>query len=587
MARINKDQLDTTLVDTTATQTLSGKSLSGSANTFTAIPNTSLVNSSVTVGSTSIALGATAATIAGLTLTTPTISSTGFTNAQHNHTGATSGGQLTDAALSTAVTVAKGGTGRATSTTAYGIIAAGTTATGAHQTLATGTAGQILKSAGAASLPVFATGAPADVALGNVTNDAQLKQASNLSDLANTTTARTNLGVYSTTQTDTAVNTRVLKNELVYDVKDYGATGNGSTDDTAAVQAALTAAGTTGGVVFFPPGTYFCDPVYAPIKVSVKGAGPYASIIKRRPATTTNPDSIGNLNFHGSSTTKFYAFFVRDIGIDGNKANITIGSGGDPYDVEGLSLKWSEQFTIDNVRTVDAYADGFDFDDCADGTIQNCVALNCGGSGIHFSEGSSRLTAIGNVASGNGNTLSRSGIDQYTLTTDCVFLGNYAYNNFRGYNIDGSGAVFAGNYSTGNTNTSLTPGVGRSWTPTFTNLSGGTLNYARFSMGDGWVDYELKYTMSGANVTGEVTFTVPVPISATYGVPAPIGRAIFGDTGVASYPGIAMVDGTTTIRVRPFNAAATYATTATLSATIPFTWGSTDILFVNGRYKIA
>jgi hypothetical protein len=36
---------------------------------------------------------------------------TDFTNSQHNHTGSTGGGQLTDAALSTAVTVPKGGTG--------------------------------------------------------------------------------------------------------------------------------------------------------------------------------------------------------------------------------------------------------------------------------------------------------------------------------------------------------------------------------------------------------------------------------------------------------------------------------------------
>lgn len=48
-------------------------------------------------------------TLAGKTLTTPTIAS--FTNATHNHTNAAGGGQITDAALSSAVTVAKGGTG--------------------------------------------------------------------------------------------------------------------------------------------------------------------------------------------------------------------------------------------------------------------------------------------------------------------------------------------------------------------------------------------------------------------------------------------------------------------------------------------
>ena len=61
------------------------------------------------------------------------------------------------------VSVADGGTGRSTSTTAYGIIAAGTTATGAHQTIAPGTSGQFLKSAGASALASFAAITAADI----------------------------------------------------------------------------------------------------------------------------------------------------------------------------------------------------------------------------------------------------------------------------------------------------------------------------------------------------------------------------------------------------------------------------------------
>lgn len=56
-----------------------------------------------------------------------------------------------------AVTVAQGGTGRATSTTAYGLLAAGTTATGAHQTLAAGATTEILVGGGASALPVWTT----------------------------------------------------------------------------------------------------------------------------------------------------------------------------------------------------------------------------------------------------------------------------------------------------------------------------------------------------------------------------------------------------------------------------------------------
>ena len=41
------------------------------------------------------------------------------------------------------------------------------------------------------------------------------------------------------------------------DVKAYGAKGDGSTDDTAALQSAVSAVGSNGGTVFFPPGSYY------------------------------------------------------------------------------------------------------------------------------------------------------------------------------------------------------------------------------------------------------------------------------------------------------------------------------------------
>lgn len=41
-----------------------------------------------------------------------------------------------------------------------------------------------------------------------------------------------------------------------FDVKEWGAIGDGMTDDRAAIQRAIDAAGAAGGTVFFPPGTY-------------------------------------------------------------------------------------------------------------------------------------------------------------------------------------------------------------------------------------------------------------------------------------------------------------------------------------------
>src|SRR2546427_803365 len=48
---------------------------------------------------------------------------------------------------------------------------------------------------------------------------------------------------------------------VVYSVKDFGAVGDGLTDDTLAVQATIGAvsAAPVGGTVLFPPGTYLCN----------------------------------------------------------------------------------------------------------------------------------------------------------------------------------------------------------------------------------------------------------------------------------------------------------------------------------------
>ncbi len=116
------------------------------------------------------------------TIITPTIAS--LANAQHDHLDAVGGGQITEAAISdlqsyyvpggTDVAVTDGGTGRSTSTTAYGVICAGTTATGAHQTIAgIGTSGQVLTSNGAGALPTFqaAGGGGLGSNLSSTTND--------------------------------------------------------------------------------------------------------------------------------------------------------------------------------------------------------------------------------------------------------------------------------------------------------------------------------------------------------------------------------------------------------------------------------
>ena len=68
---------------------------------------------------------------------------------------------------------------------------------------------------------------------------------------------------------------------VYFNVIEYGATGDGSTDDAASIQKAVNAAAVDGGVVFFPAGTYMVSSrIAVPYNVSLKGAGPNASKIQ-------------------------------------------------------------------------------------------------------------------------------------------------------------------------------------------------------------------------------------------------------------------------------------------------------------------
>lgn len=65
-------------------------------------------------------------------------------------------------------------------------------------------------------------------------------------------------------------------------VKDFGAVGNGSTNDAAAIQAAITFAASTGAEVFIPRGTYFIGSTTIQMvsQVSLFGEGLQVSVIK-------------------------------------------------------------------------------------------------------------------------------------------------------------------------------------------------------------------------------------------------------------------------------------------------------------------
>ena len=80
-----------------------------------------------------------------------------------------------------------------------------------------------------------------------------------------------------------------INTDSFFNVKFYGATGNGSTDDTTAIQNALNAAGTAnGGIVYLPVGTYnISSTLSIPTNVTLEGVS-YAQDV----TTPTTPASV-------------------------------------------------------------------------------------------------------------------------------------------------------------------------------------------------------------------------------------------------------------------------------------------------------
>lgn len=79
--------------------------------------------------------------------------------------------------------------------------------------------------------------------------------------------------------------TDYLAEAAVYNVKAYGAKGDGVTDDTAAIQAAINAVPSGGGIVLLPPGVYLVSTVTLPSNVTLQGSGPSATFIRGSSAT--------------------------------------------------------------------------------------------------------------------------------------------------------------------------------------------------------------------------------------------------------------------------------------------------------------
>jgi hypothetical protein len=108
----------------------------------------------------------------------------------------------------------------------------------------------------------------------------------------------------------------------------YSATGNGTTNDSAAIQAAIDAVALAGGgTVFFPRGTYIAGGLSWPNNVILRGEGQgrdmgaVISLLKLPNSSAAGSYIIASSSFIANAAFVNLGQAVFDLGFDGNKAN--------------------------------------------------------------------------------------------------------------------------------------------------------------------------------------------------------------------------------------------------------------------------
>jgi hypothetical protein len=227
----------------------------------------------------------------------------------------------------------------------------------------------------------------------------------------------------------------VGQGELLLNVKDYGAKGDGTTDDTAAILAAIADIPSEGGVLYFPKGTYLISGTLVVSNgTKMVGEGVNASVIQL--ANGSNCDMVQSTGFAtltGNNKWLTSDGVVHGIGFDGlrfngNKANQSSG--------RGVAL-YAKRITVGELLIMDCHDVGW-YSECGDKSGQtdwtdlpeskiNCLRVrNCGGDGIVWNgPHDARIDTLLPSSNGGRGAVFERTVGMSTGESDVGFIHSY------------------------------------------------------------------------------------------------------------------------------------------------------------------
>ncbi|WP_223488583.1 M10 family metallopeptidase C-terminal domain-containing protein [Pseudomonas sp. A-RE-19] len=217
---------------------------------------------------------------------------------------------------------------------------------------------------------------------------------------------------------------------MIFNVQNFGAKGDGITDDTAAVQSAIDAAAAAGGgQVYMPTGTYIVSGGAEPSdgclmlksNVYLYGDGMGATTVKVADGSDTKITGIIR-SAYGEET---HDFGVSNLTIDGNRDSTTGKIDGWFNGYIPGEAGYDSNVTLDSVEIKDCSGYGFDpHEQTVNIVIKNSVSHGNGLDGF-VADFLSNSTFENNVAYDND----RHGFNVVTSTHDFTMTNNVAYDN--------------------------------------------------------------------------------------------------------------------------------------------------------------
>jgi hypothetical protein len=171
----------------------------------------------------------------------------------------------------------------------------------------------------------------------------------------------------------------VAHGDLVINIKDYGAKGDGVTNDSAAIASALAAVPASGATVYVPTGVYMVNQTFVvPSNTRIVGAGKNASLIKKSAAVAT-----ALFDFSGTGTNaRCQRGGMQDIQLNGGDFSgaLVRAQYADHLNFDRVWFYQNADPAVVGIELWDSYFTHCEFEFCGNGTSNTGAVVRILGS---------------------------------------------------------------------------------------------------------------------------------------------------------------------------------------------------------------